>query len=405
METQPIYLCSNCGHKRRRGLPQFNFIAIIMVVFVVLVGFSAAYLAVAKPADDTALSIPAAREFQICPVQDCSGYPRPSKIKGITISSLQGYLLFTKAAAAQIAAVHCMPRLHPGCERHHWQGNTVRLQIEQDKLVGENGNKLNAPYAKIIKQVVGRALRYHEYVVLNAQTEQTVGYGLNEPMPTLATFRIWRYFTGLYGTFPHVVFDLFNEPRESSWDEWKADFQSLVNYIRRQGSENQLWVEGRTWGSTLRGVPLLNGRGLVYSYHHPGCPHQYQCPVTEATWWDAFGNLAYHGVPVVNGEFVNFTGGYVWAYATETVTKYLLDLHKWHIGVIAWSLQPGIMTTGLDLGKPIPEPQGAGMLVWRDFHGTLAKATEVKTNYEMAEGRLSGHRLHRAALSTATNGG
>lgn len=380
--------------------------AVLTVVFVILAGLGSTYLMLHDPVAGTPTSIEPTREFRICPVEDCSAYPRPAKVKGITISSLQGYLLFTKAAAAQIAAVHCMPRLHPGCEKHHWQGNTVRLQIEQDKLVGEKGDKLNGAYARIIKQVVGRALRYHEYVVLNAQTEQTVGYGLNEPMPTLATFRFWLYFTKLYGTFPHVVFDLFNEPRESSWDEWRADFQALVNYVRRQGSENQLWVEGRTWGSTLQGVPLLSGQGIVYSYHHPGCPHQYQCPVTEETWWNAFGSLAYHGVLVVNGEFVNFTGGYVWAYATETVTKYLLDLHKWHIGVIAWSLQPGIMTTGLDLGKPIPEPQGAGMLVWRDFHGTLAHATEVKTTYEMAEGRSSlGYRQHRAALSPASNGG
>lgn len=386
MKTREKHHCSSCGHRTRRGLPRLNFVAVLTALFFILAGSSGVYLALHNPVAGTANEIPTARVFRICPVQDCSGYPRPAKIKGITISSLQGYLLFTKAAAAQIAAVHCMPRLHPGCEHHHWQGNTVRLQIEQDKLVGANGDKFNSDYARIIRQVVGRALRYHEYVVLNAQTEQTVGYGLNEPMPTLATFRFWQYFTKLYGTFPHVVFDLFNEPRESSWDEWRADFQALVDNIRHEGSLNQLWVEGRTWGSTLQGVPLLNGKGIVYSYHHPGCPHQYQCPVTEKTWWDAFGSYAARGVPVVNGEFVNFTGGYVWAYATETVTKYLLDLHKWHIGVIAWSLQPGVMTTGLDLGKPIPEPQGAGMLVWRDFHGTLGRATTIKNTFEMAEG-------------------
>jgi hypothetical protein len=70
------------------------------------------------------------------------------------------------------------------------------------------------------------------------------------------------------------------------------------------------------------------------------------------------------------------------------VTQYLQDLHKWHIGVIAWSLQPGVMTTGLDLGRPITEPQGAGMLVWRYFHGTLGHATTMQDTPVMAEGNL-----------------
>lgn len=386
--------CASCGHKQRHGR-RLKFPVVVTTVFVLLVGLASAYLVLARPTLQSAQSIPATRVFKICPVQDCSAYPRPSQIKGITISSLQGYLLFTKAAAAQIAAVRC-PVIHkPDCEKHHWQGNTVRLQIEQDKLVGANGDRFNPAYASVINQVVGTALRRHEIVVLNSQTEQTVGYGLNEPMPTLATFRFWKYFSGLYGTFPRVIFDLFNEPRDTSWDTWRADFQALVDYTRKQGSVNQIWVEGRTWGSTLQGVPILRGPGIVYSYHHPGCPHQFQCPVTEKTWWDAFGSYAARGVPVVNGEFVNFTGGYVWAYATETVTKYLQDLHKWHIGVIAWSLQPGVMTTGLDLGRPITEPQGAGMLVWRDFHGTLGQVRVISDKPEMAEGKANGRFVSR----------
>jgi hypothetical protein len=328
-------------------------------------------MAVVSRSQPPAVAQVAARVYRICPVSDCRGYPQPASIRGITVSSLQGYLLYRKAAYAQIDAIKCPPRAMAGCASRHWNANTIRLQIEQDKLVGQNGGKLNSTYAGAINQIIGHALRRGENVVINAQTEQTVGYGLNEPMPTLATFRFWRYFTSLYGTFPHVIFDLFNEPRFTSWPQWHADFQGLVNYVRRKGSQNQLWVEGVTWGSTLQGLQPLDGQGIVYSYHHPGCPHQFQCPVGEHTWWDAFGQYAAARVPVVNGEFVNFTGGYVWAYATSMVTRYFDDLHKWHIGMVAWSLQPGVMTAGLSLSHPIREPQGAGMLVWRDFHGAL----------------------------------
>jgi hypothetical protein len=63
------------------------------------------------------------------------------------------------------------------------------------------------------------------------------------------------------------------------------------------------------WGSTLAGVPLLHGKGIVYSFHHPGSPWPSQAPVTEATWNRAFGYLASRGIPVVDGEFVNYAGG------------------------------------------------------------------------------------------------
>jgi hypothetical protein len=39
-----------------------------------------------------------------------------------------------------------------------------------------------------------------------------------------------------------------------------------------------------------------------------------------------------------------------------------------HIGMVAWSLQPGIMTATNALGSAVSEPQGAGRLVWWYFH-------------------------------------
>jgi hypothetical protein len=36
--------------------------------------------------------------------------------------------------------------------------------------------------------------------------------------------------------------------------------------------------------------------------------------------------------------------------------------------MVAWSLQPGIMTAGTRLWSAVQEPQGAGRLVWRYFH-------------------------------------
>jgi hypothetical protein len=50
------------------------------------------------------------------------------------------------------------------------------------------------------------------------------------------------------------------------------------------------------------------------------------------------------------------------------VSQYMRYLAKRHIGMVAWSLQPGIMTATSKLGSAVSEPQGAGRLVWRYFH-------------------------------------
>jgi hypothetical protein len=139
-------------------------------------------------------------------------------------------------------------------------------------------------------------------------------------------------------------------------------------------------VEGRRWGSQLAGVPLLPChqavawcQGIVYSFHKPGCPWPTKCAATAAVWWRQFGYLAAEGIPVVNGEMTNYRGGYDWDRSTQTMTAYLEFLHRWHVGVVAWSLQPGIMTATSSLTSAVSEPQGAGRLFWRYFHGVLGR--------------------------------
>ena len=318
------------------------------------------------PPPPVAASSISAVTFRACPMKSCVGYPVPSQVRGITIAALQNFLFYDKSVTNQIHAA-----------ARSWNVNAVRLQIVQDKLVGAAGDKYSSGYMTNIQRIVTFALRRHLNVILNAQTEISLGYSANENLPTAATFTFWRYMTQLYGDNPHVVFDLFNEPRFCNWAMWTRSMQSLVDYVRKRGSLNQLWVDGLWWGSTFAGLPhLLSGQGIVYSFHHPGAPWPwmgwvpgYKPGVTGPPLWNvAFGDLAAAGVPMVNGEFVNYIGGYYWPHSTQMVSQYMHYLTGHHIGMVAWTLQPGIMTATKALGSAVSEPQGAGRLVWRYFH-------------------------------------
>jgi hypothetical protein len=340
-------------HDRRRSS---RWDPLLAAAFAAVVAVLLALDLVVPPSPTRARADPLRPPDRICPVRSCAAYPRPGQVKGITLAALGNYALFTRSAEAQVRAARV------------WGANAIRLQIVQDTLVGEAGRRLSSWYMADIRRLVRYALVKHLTVILNAQTEAAGRDAASENLPTRATYSLWRYLTDYYGRNPHVVFDLFNEPRSCTWSQWHAAFQPLVNYLRSIGSDNQLWVEGLWWGSTFAGGSLLRGQGVVYSFHHPGSPWPWQTPVGPSTWDSAFGYLSREHIPLVDGEFVNFNGGYYWPRSTQMVIEYLRYLSARRIGVVAWSLRTGIMTATSRLTSAVSEPQGAGRLIWRYFH-------------------------------------
>jgi hypothetical protein len=286
---------------------------------------------------------------------------------GFTLDGLQDWLppraAFDRNVALSPGRIAFMEeQIHAA--RYSWNANVVRFQIVQDKLVGTNGQVFSPVYMQDIRTVTDYALSLGLQVVLNAQTEVASGFTRNEPLPTAATWSFWQHIMTYYKNNPRVIFDLFNEPRKCSWAQWHRAMQGLLDHVRHSGARNTVWAEGRWWGSTLAGVPLLHGTGIVYSFHHPGSPWPGQAPVTRKTWDRAFGNLARRGIPVVDGEFVNYSGGYHWKNPAVKVRKYLRYLTAHHIGMTAWTLGlPGVMNSTANLASATTEPHGCGQLI------------------------------------------
>jgi hypothetical protein len=246
----------------------------------------------------------------------------------------------------------------------------VRYQIVQDRLVGVYGTGLNHPYLYAIRKIVHRALSLGLNVVINASTEAAVGYGANETLPNYTTDVFWLQMMRFYKNNPHVIFDLFNEPRRCTWNQWYVAFQKLVNFVREHGAHNTLWVEGKDWASTLKGMPLLHGYGIWYSYHHLAYPwagpsHIHQGPENWQVWYDNFGYLAAKGIPVVDGEVTFYRGGY--NLPMSKVLLYLKFLSTYHIGMLAWSLLPGVLNGPTGYSSVMHEPQSAGNLIRKWF--------------------------------------
>lgn len=323
----------------------------------------------------TVAAIVAGRAIQ--PVPAAAGSPAAIRLYdwhgrepiGITLSGLQAYLL----SEQNITIMEHQMR----AAKLHWHANTIRLQILQDKLVGATGRNFRPQYMNYVRQLASYGLHLGLTVVINAQTEMSVGYGADEPLPTRATYAFWSQMMRHYRSNPRVVFDLFNEPRKTTWGQWDDAFQGLIDYVRGAGATNTIWVEGRWWGSTLQGAPLLRDplRRVVYTFHHPGAPWDWQVPPTPATWDRAFGNLADRGVPVIDGEFANYVGSYHWPHSARTVRRYFAYLTAHHVPMLAWSLLPGALNSTGDYASVSHQPQGDGAQVRRLFAAVASQAS------------------------------
>jgi hypothetical protein len=251
-----------------------------------------------------------------------------------------------------------------------WCANTVRLQVFQYGLLGpgKSGVTVNATFLALIEGEVATALNDGLDVVINDQTEGG-GNPAAVGMPTTQTEAFWKVISGLYAQNPDVVFDLFNEPRRAdfpteagTWKFWKhggayhgqhfIGMQPLARYIRGLGAKNLFWIEGPHTAGTLDEVVShqITGAGAVeYTINHPGGP---RVPHDQAEWYTRFGYAA-GKVPMTDAEWTNYSSTRsCWANAPTSVPAFLHYLAEKGMGLLAWTLTPGVLAASADLADP-----------------------------------------------------
>ena len=281
---------------------------------------------------------------------------------GMTVSGLQegNWTQLIPQDLAKIAAT-----------ANDWCANTIRIQLNQDLLLGPNGTSFDPEYMAAIESEVSLAESYHLVVVLNDETNfSPPAVRHYQAGPTPGTLAFWQELTKVYGHDPQVIFDLFNEPRTSGpympapelWRLWlnggtfnnvhyTFGMAHLAAYVRyTAGARNLFWIEGPRYSLSFAGMlryhALIHVSGVVYSIHHMVGTHDY------ATWNANFGYLVTDGIaPVVDGEFTNYeplpnpkvdlVPGYCWPDAPTAVPRFLQYLDSLGIGLSAYQLVPG----------------------------------------------------------------
>jgi hypothetical protein len=264
-----------------------------------------------------------------------------------------------------------------------WCANTVRIQVNQDLLIGPTGTTWDPQYMAAIESEINLAKDYGLVVVLNDETNfSPLNVRHYQAGPTPGTLVFWKDMTKLYGNDPQIIFDLYNEPRTSVpympdstlWRLWldggtfkKVHYSFgmayLAYYVRYiAGAHNLFWIEGPRYSLSFEGMiryhALIHVSNIVYSVHHAQGAHN------RSAWYAAFGYLVVDGIaPVVDGEFTNYEPhpnpaldlipGYCWYDAPTAVPKFLNYLTSLGIGMDAYQLVPGwLIASNRRLGSP-----------------------------------------------------
>lgn len=166
-----------------------------------------------------------------------------------------------------------------------WKANTIRIGVSSKFW---NGNDKNAEsYKKLVDELIEMVAQKGKHVILDLHSFRA---------PDEEAVLFWKDAAVRYKNNPAVLFGLFNEPHDITWEEWRNGgtitengeektiygMQELIEIVRDTGADNIVIVGGLDWGYDLAGIlenggllkdqqtggkALNQGNGIVYDTH------------------------------------------------------------------------------------------------------------------------------------------
>ncbi len=244
-----------------------------------------------------------------------------------------------------------------------WGADVIRLPLSQDRWFGNTPEKSDggAHYQASVKEFVQSASAKKCYVILDLHWSDTGIWGKHisqHNMPDENSVAFWKAVAGAFANHPAVLFDLYNEPHDVTWDVWRnggkvaeeskrtsekfeyetPGMQKLLEVCREQGARNVIVAGGLDWAYDLTGVASdyalkdTNGNGVMYDTHLYPMKTWYTNGTVKSQQWDRLIMPAAQKYPVIVGEFGNGEDNYA--------AKVLEFAKQNDLAWVAWCFHP-----------------------------------------------------------------
>ncbi len=121
-----------------------------------------------------------------------------------------------------------------------------------------------------IEPVIKAAIKNNLYVIVDWHSHE---------MHTAEAVKFFGYIAQKYGKHPHVIYELYNEPVNDSWESLKDYAREVITEIRRYDPDNIILMGCPHWDQDIHLVadsPLTGFTNLMYTVHfYAATHHQY----------------------------------------------------------------------------------------------------------------------------------
>ena len=268
---------------------------------------------------------------------------------------------------------------------HDWHANVIRLPVTQDHWFGygpgqsDHGQK----YRQLVHSLVDFCASNQCYVILDLHWSDCGQWGRDigqHSMPDTNSVAFWRAAAREFANQPAVIFDLYNEPHDVSWQVWRhggtitdrpnnhqqmapprtfeaVGMQTLLDTVRATGATNLAIIGGLDWAYDLSGIlqagPLTDptGAGLLYANHCYDNKNQ-----SVDTWLHNM-ELASARLPIIISEFGGHTVPSKVVPQDNWLARVMLaiDSHQW--SWTAWDMHPSAGPTLIQDWSYTPTPK------------------------------------------------
>ncbi|MCG2616904.1 glycoside hydrolase family 5 protein [Terrimonas sp. NA20] len=167
---------------------------------------------------------------------------------------------------------HCLwPRFYNAGSvkwlKKDWKVNVIRAALGVE--LGDSSYLKRPDWSKQkIKAVVDAAIKEDLYVIIDWHSHNI---NLGEAKAFFAEM------AETYGQNPHVIYEIFNEPDEESWEEVKKYSTEIINVIREKDPDNIILVGSPHWDQDVHIVaddPLKGFSNIMYTLHFYAATHK-----------------------------------------------------------------------------------------------------------------------------------